>query len=223
METLATIGQAVAIMSASWAIISGVGAWKREFIGKRKIKLAEDVLTTFFRIKDEIRFIRNPFVTLNEGTTRKHNENEKPEESELLNRGYIVVERYNQKKEVFNKFNTLKYSFMAVFGSKTEKIFKDVDDIMHDISYAANALATFYWPRQGRVSMSEDEFKKHLEEKDKYERIFWEMPQKDEISTKLQDIQNQLVVATKTCFEEPMKSYNFLTTSPTTWFKRNKV
>lgn len=53
MDTLTNIAQAVAIISACWAIISGIGAWKREFLGKRRIELAEEVLATFFEIKDE--------------------------------------------------------------------------------------------------------------------------------------------------------------------------
>jgi hypothetical protein len=50
MRDLATIGQAVAVISACWAIIAGVGAWKREFIGKRRIELAEQPLGKFFEV-----------------------------------------------------------------------------------------------------------------------------------------------------------------------------
>ena len=36
MIELTSIAQAISIIAACWAIVSGVGAWKREFIGKRK-------------------------------------------------------------------------------------------------------------------------------------------------------------------------------------------
>ena len=49
-ESIALIAQAVAIISACWAIVSGVGAWKREFVGKRRIELAEEALSCFFEI-----------------------------------------------------------------------------------------------------------------------------------------------------------------------------
>lgn len=88
MTDLATIAQAVAIVSACWAIISGVGAWKREFIGKRKIELAEETLAAFFELKDAVAFIRNPWSSGEEGKTRNRADYETKEESQLLDRGY---------------------------------------------------------------------------------------------------------------------------------------
>jgi hypothetical protein len=51
-------------MSACWAIISGIGAWKREFVGKRQIELAEQTLAKFFELRDAIAYLRNPFGTI---------------------------------------------------------------------------------------------------------------------------------------------------------------
>jgi hypothetical protein len=98
MIELATIAQAVAVMAACWAIISGVGAWKREFIGKRKIELAEETLAAYFEIKDAIAFIRSPFSSNTEGDTRERSPNESDAERQLLDRGFIVFERYEKKK-----------------------------------------------------------------------------------------------------------------------------
>ena len=162
MTDLATIAQAIAIMAACWAIISGVGAWKREFIGKRKIELAEETLAVFFEIKDAITFIRNPWSSGTEGSTRKRAPHETEAESQLLDRGYIVFERYESKKDIFVRFNTLKYKFMAVFGTETETIFHDTNKTLNSIFSSANMLATHYWQRHGRVKMEPDEFQKHL-------------------------------------------------------------
>ena len=212
MEELAKIGEAIAIVAACWAIISGVGAWKREFIGKRKIELAEEVLATFFEVKDAIAYMRNPFSSGNEGKTRQRSDNERQEESELLDRGYIVYERYNDKKDTFTKFSTLKYRFMASFGSETESIFSETSRVLNSIFVSAQMLATHYWQRQGRVQMSEDEFKRHLDEMHRHEGVFWDrMKDEDEIRSKLQEIQERLDSTTKPCFEEPMKTYSIFT------------
>ncbi|MDR5866216.1 hypothetical protein [Halomonas koreensis] len=212
MEDIAKIGEAVAIIAACWAIISGVGAWKREFIGKRKIELAEEVLASFFEVKDAIAFMRSPFSSGNEGKTRQRADNETKEESELLDRGYIVYERYNAKKETFVKFNTLKYRFMAAFGAETEAIFNDTSRTLNSIFVSAQMLATHYWQRQGRVQMADDEFRRHLDKMHEHEGVFWDrMNDDDEIRTQLQSIQERLDVITRPCFEEPMKSYSILT------------
>ncbi len=218
MTNLATITQALAIISACWAIISGVGAWKREFIGKRKIELAEETLATFFEIKDAIAFIRNPWSSGNEGTTRQRATHETDAETQLLNRGHIVFERYEAKKDIFVRFNTLKYKFMAVFGTETENIFKETNQTLNSIFSSANMLATYYWQRQGRVQMEPDEFQKHLDEMHKHEGIFWDnYNQDDEIRNQLATTQNELEKVTKSCFEEPMKTYTIFTKQ---WLKK---
>ena len=216
MSSLATITQTLAIVSACWAIISGVGAWKREFIGKRKIELAEETLSAFFEIKDAIAFIRNPWSSGNEGTTRQRATYETEPETQLLNRGYIVFERYESKKDVFVRFNTLKYKFMAVFGTDTENIFKETNQSLNSIFISSNMLATHYWKRQGRVPMEQDEFQKHLDEMRKHEGIFWDKySENDEIRNQLVATQNELERVTKPCFDEPMKTYTIFTKK---WF-----
>jgi len=218
MIELATIAQAIAVVSACWAIISGVGAWKREFIGKRKIELAEETLASFFEIKDAISFIRNPWSSGNEGNTRKRADYETEAESQLLDRGYIVFERYESKKEIFVRFNTLKYKFMAVFGTETESIFKDTNTILNSIFSSANMLSTYYWQRQGHVKMEADEFQKHLDEMHRHEGVFWDRyNEDDEIRNQLADTQKELERVTKPCFEEPMKTYTIFTKQ---WFKK---
>ena len=212
MTDLATIAQAIAIISACWAIISGIGAWKREFIGKRKIELAEEALAVFFEVKDAITFIRNPWSSGNEGKSRQRDPAETEPESQLLDRGYIVFERYESKKGIFVRFNTLKYKFMAVFGPETERIFSDINKTLTSIFTSANMLATHYWQRQGRVQMERDEFKRHLDEKRQHESIFWDRyNEKDKIREELSNIQKELERVTKPCFEEPMKTYTFFT------------
>lgn len=212
MVEIATISQAVAVIAACWAIISGVGAWKREFIGKRQIELAEQLLAKFFEVKDAVAFIRNPFSNSDEGKSRKRGDHESSVESLLLDRGYIVVERYQHKEQVFNEFNTLKYRCMAAFGSRTEDIFVSTNKAVNSIFISARLLATHYWQRQGRVPMVGGEFQKHLDEMHRHEGIFWDIGTEwDEIRKQLQEVQVTLETVTGPCFKEPMKLYSWFT------------
>ncbi len=218
MIELATIAQAVSVVAACWAIITGVGAWKREFIGKRKIELAEETLASYFEIKDAIAFIRSPFSSNSEGSTRERAPQETDAERQLLDRGFIVFERYEKKKEIFVKFSTLKYKFMAVFGPETENIFTETHQVVNSIFTSANMLATHYWQRQGRVQMEADEFQRHLDEMHQHEGIFWDRyNENDEIRGRLSEIQTTLETVTKPCFEEPIKTYTIFTKK---WFSK---
>jgi hypothetical protein len=212
MLEIATIAQAVAVITACWAIVSGVGAWKREFMGKRQIELAEQLLAKFFEVRDAIAFVRNPFSGSDEGKSRKRGDTELSQDSDLLDRGYIVIERYQKRETAFADFNTLKYRCMASFGAETESIFVETNKVVNSIFISARMLATHYWKRQGRVPMEKDEFQKHLDEMHQYEGIFWDFGgEEDEIRKRLRGIQTSLELVTAPCFKEPMKLYSVLT------------
>jgi hypothetical protein len=207
-----SLAQAGAVILACWSIISGIGAWKREFIGKRQIELAELTLAKFFEIKDSIAMIRSPFSRSDEGSSRQRNEHESESTAQLLDRGYIVVERYSKKEAAFAEFNTLKYRFMASFGVETESIFAETMSVLNSIFVSAQMLGTHYWQRQGRVPMEPEESKQHLEDMHRHERIFWDHgTDDDEIRGKLAGIQSKLDAAVKPCFQEPMSTYTWLT------------
>lgn len=212
MAEIITLAQAGAVILACWAIISGIGAWKREFIGKRQIELAEQVLAKFFEGKDAIAMIRSPFSRSDEGSTRKRSEHESSETSELLDRGYIVFERYSMKETVFSEFNTLKYRFMASFGADAEQIFIDANAVLNSIFVSAQMLGTCYWQRQGRVPMEPEECQQHLKELRHHQQIFWDHgTDDDEVRKKLAVIQQRLDSIVKPCFQEPIRTYTGLT------------
>lgn len=213
MTELAASVQAVAVVSACWAIISGIDAWKREFIGKRRIELAEQVLAKFFEVKDSIAYIRNPFSNSEEGKSRQRSDSELPAETELLDRGYVVVERYARRESTFAEFNALKYRCMASFPrSEAESVFTDTYRTLNSIFLSARQLATHYWKRQGRVPMEADEFQRHLDEMHRHEGIFWDMEDDmDAIRQQLQHIQDKLEKLTAPCFEESGSLYRLLT------------
>ena len=213
MTELAAIAQTVAIISACWAIFSGIGAWKREFIGKRRIEIAEQALAKFFEVRDAIAFIRNPFSSTEEGKSRKRAEGESPEESQILDRGYVVVERYTKKENVFAEFNTLKYRFMAVFGRETEEVFTGTTKILNSIFVAARMLVSFYWRGSGRDHMRFEEFSERLRnEMEAHEEIFWDkgaVP--DKIQNQLQEINDKLEKVTASSFQKPLTKSERLT------------
>ncbi len=53
--------QAVAVIVASVVAIFGINAWKREYVGKRRMELAEEVLAMFYEVRDVMHDIRAPF------------------------------------------------------------------------------------------------------------------------------------------------------------------
>lgn len=163
----------ILVLIAALTFIAGVSAWKREFVGKSRTDLAESVLALFYEAEDVIKQIRSPHSFVGEGGTRKRADNELAEESRLLDQANIVFERYQEREKLFAQIRSMRYRVMATFGSEAAEPFDELDKIINEILVAARMLGSHYWPRQGRVEMAPEEFKKHLEEMHSYETVFW--------------------------------------------------
>jgi hypothetical protein len=164
---------AISVALAALSFVVGVSAWKREFVGKRRIELAESVLSLFYEAEDAIRQIRSPSAGLDEGKTRQRGQNESEEVSDLLDQAYVAFERYQKREQLFAQLRATRYRFMAAFGADASKPYDELDAAVREILVAARMLGTHYWQRQGRVAMSENEFKRHLVEMQRYEAVFW--------------------------------------------------
>ena len=180
INILESISVIVASLVASGTVIYGINAWRREYIGKKKLELAEDVLALFYEARDAIRFIRNPFSYGGEGSTRNSTSGETPEEKQINDNAYVAFERYNKRQDLFNKIYSIRYRYMASFGKESARPFDELNKIVNEIFISARMLP-IYWSAQGHRQWSSDsEFKKHLEEMHKHESIFWEMKKEDD-------------------------------------------
>ena len=199
--TIADVITSLSVAIAALAFVAGINAWRREFVGKRRIELAEDVLALFYEAQDAIREIRNPFSFGGEGKTRKHGDLELEEETKILDQAYVVFERYQKREKLFAELRSIRYRFMATFGYKAGEPFVELNKILNEIFSSAHILGTYYWQRQGRVSMSEEEFQKHLEQMYKQEAIFWFMgEEKDEITPRVQSAVERIEEITREAF-----------------------
>jgi len=191
----------ISVLIAALTFIAGVSAWKREFVGKRRIELAESVLALFYEAEDAIKQIRSPHSFDGEGGTRKRADNELEVESRLLDQANVVFERYQKREKLFAQIHSMRYRVMATFDSSAAEPFDELNKIIHEIFFAARMLGSHYWPRQGRVEMAPEEFKKHLEEMHGYETVFWYMGEdKDKISPRVRKVVENIESITQAAF-----------------------
>jgi len=170
----------LAIVIASVVAICGITAWRKEFQGKRNIELAEEVLVLFYEAKDGINAIRSPFSFEGEGSTRKPQEEETAEQKEARDRAYVVYERFDKWKDIFNEILSKRYQFMARFGTEKAQPFEELKRIVLDIQCAANELADMWC----EVSYDEQN-KKRLKE---LKKIFWCQGDNDPIIPRLEKV-----------------------------------
>lgn len=196
VKILESIAVILASLIASGTVIYGVNAWRREYIGKRKLELAEEVLALFYEARDVISYIRNPFSFVGEGSTRNAAPNESPEEKQINDNAYVVFERYNKRQDLFNKLYSMRYRYMAQFGKDSAKPFDELRKIVNQI-FSSSRMLSYYWNQQGRRQWKDDkEFQQHLDQMKKYEAIFWEMSSEEDpiiprVDTVISDIEAQ--------------------------------
>lgn len=166
--------KSISIIIASGVAIYGINSWRRETKWKRKYELAEETLSLFYEVQDALSIIRSPFGNVNEGKTRKRGENEREEDSEILDQAYTVIERFEKNKEPFFKLRAIKYRFITLFGKESEQHFNDVIKLTNKIMTVSGFLGRRYWKDQGRKKFTDAQFEKHLKKMHEYEGIIWE-------------------------------------------------
>jgi hypothetical protein len=182
----------IGLIIASITAIYGINEWRRELRGRKEYELAEELLTFVYDCRDRLRAIRSPFARHGEGSTREADPGETKEQTELLNRAYIVFERYEQNQEAFSKLFALRYRFMAVFGQDDAAPLEEFRRALNDVFISAQMLPT-YWMRQGRVDMEKEEFERHLQEMHEHESVFWgTFSEKDTFNTKIENIVSRI-------------------------------
>lgn len=176
----------IGLLIAAWVAIYGIDAWRREHAGKRKLELAEDTLAAFYEAADAIRHIRSPAGYASEISEVIRGDRETEADFEARRNASVVLFRYNQHQELFNKLHAMRYRFMAQIGKKEAQSFEDMRAIVNEILASAHILARL-WARDRHLT--DIQLEQHRKRLDKFEAVFWEgLPEDDPINPKVAKI-----------------------------------
>jgi len=180
-------------MIASVVAVYGIDAWRREFRGRRRLELAEEVLALFYEARDRIAAIRNLAGFAGEGRTREPGPDEDPEHKDRLDRAYVLIERYSAHQSVFARIQALSYRFIAVFGSDAGQPFRDLNGVLNDLIGSAHRMATLSTLSDRAFRTQEDLFKHHAQMQE-VDRIYYAGREDDRIRARV----DRLVADTET-------------------------
>ncbi len=133
--------QSISVIVASVVAIYSINSWRREAKWKRKYELAEEVLANLYESQQAIRYIRSPIGFQDEGSSRKIDKNETPEQTRVYNQAYVVRERFKNNSDALQKLRSLKYRFIALFGKENEEHFNKFSQTINQIFFAADEIA----------------------------------------------------------------------------------
>ena len=166
MMIISETATAVSVVIAAFSFVYGVSAWKREFVGKRRFELAEEVLALAYEIEEIIGSIRSGFVYVPQP-------NDSGEKDQARSLADSIMERICSKQERFATFQSYKYRFKAMFGDDMGLSFSEIRDVRNEISISVEMLANDYWLPNREHGMDPDEIERHRDNKHRHESIIW--------------------------------------------------
>jgi hypothetical protein len=140
VQMFTSIFQAIGVIVASSVAVWGISSWRREFQGKRRIELAEDVLAQMYEAKDALTSIRSPFSYEGENAGRQVAENETPLVKQCGDRAYIWATRYEHHQGLFTRLYSMRYRIMALMGKDAAKPIDEIRTINIELLLAAKGL-----------------------------------------------------------------------------------
>jgi len=144
--TVASLGSWIALLKDSLSVVAaalavwGIGAWRRDFVGKRRIELAEEALRLFYQARDAIAAMRAPMAFGAEMADVVRDDRESSEKFHWRQTVAPLFKRYNERTELFAQLSALRYRFMARFGEKSAEPFQQIQHIVHSLFVSANML-----------------------------------------------------------------------------------
>lgn len=140
--------QSASIIVAAAMAAYGLDAWRREYVGKRRMELAEEVLALCLETKEIISYIRSPGGFQGEGESRQANKDESESVRRAKNIAFVPIERHNQHLEKLNRLWALSYRFRAQFTDREAQPIDDLREVIGKIKSSCHILAVF-WPARG--------------------------------------------------------------------------
>lgn len=180
-ETTAILSN-VSVIIAAWAAFVGISVWKKEFLGKRKIELAEEIFILFYQVRDAIKHIRSPASFGGEGASVKAKLDNPEETAEIPDQVFVVHERYDRHKEIFSRLQSLRYRFTLHFPEEDTKSFDEIENIVREIFSSTRKYTRI--ARVIRDSQNPDkEREKYRDKIQKCEDTFWLADEENETIT----------------------------------------
>lgn len=179
---IASIAAVVAVIYA----IRGIDNWKKQFKAKRKLDIAEDALALFDEVRDVFKYIRRPYIGSNE-----INNSEKDKVKEQIKCAYITFERFNLKKDFFQKLGKLKYKYKIYFGEENLKPFNEIENIINDLLRSSDMLGYLISLENKDFRTKEEKFDDYMKQK-KLKEITNEYDEYDEINKRIDEAIKQV-------------------------------
>lgn len=135
LSTGADVIVAGAAVAAAWYGIKGLTAWRAEAIGRRRVEVAEDVLASFYRIRELIYDARSPFVSTAEVVPQPGMDEKVPTSSD-----FAPWRRISADWPFIVEWRAKRHTFSALFGREAASHYDQIFQALNKIRIAVEQL-----------------------------------------------------------------------------------
>lgn len=138
-----TVPDWVVAIAAALAAIQGwrsLSAWRKEAGGKRRLELAEEILTSVYEVADAISLVRNPQGHVDENRERPGRDAEEARLREYRDMYYPTMTRLRESRAAFAALSAQSARTRALFGDELQAAFNEVISIHNEVFEAVNEL-----------------------------------------------------------------------------------
>jgi hypothetical protein len=140
ISVAATVLQALSIAVAAVFAVLGLDAWRRQLVGKRKFELAEEILVTVYKMKNELSFVRNPGAFVGEGKSRPRAAGEPDKWTDQRDTYFVPLQRMRDLTGEFAQFSRMQALADIYFGPEAAKSIDDLRRAFNHVAIAAGML-----------------------------------------------------------------------------------
>lgn len=124
----------LSVIIAALVALYGIGTWKREHVGRRRIDLAEKTLALFYEARDVINATRSALgLTGDTQLIEQWSSDGNPGPGEPAQAPLIELRLYRGHSKLFSRIRALQFRFAAVFGRNAAYPFSDLLQVRRDI------------------------------------------------------------------------------------------
>jgi hypothetical protein len=148
------------IGAATWVAWRGIRDWREERIDARQSEAAEQALVVAYKAEEVFKGIRITGGFSGEGSSRKPEPNEPPEEKKRLDSAFVPIERINKAAWFFDQVVEIKPRVAALFGKARAEPFNEFLAVQWEIIGEAHKLSQL---RQGGHFRTPEEQQEHFD------------------------------------------------------------
>lgn len=175
-DQVAAFASTAAIIFAAWIAKRSVREWREERLEARQSEVAEQALILAYQAPEVFDRIRSVGGFSGEGSSRKPEADETPEEKQRRDNDFVPIERIANEARFFEQVVEIRPRVDALFGKGHAQPFHEFLRMRWEIIGAARALSQL---RQRTYFPTEEQQAKHHARLEQYERIIWRWPKDD--------------------------------------------